>query len=125
MFRLAALLLTLVSCAAAQSYAPVNEKPPAFPREFRAAWIATIYNIDWPSSSGLSAGAQQAELRGILDKVKALKMNAVIFQVRPQCDANYLSSIEPWSPWLTGTMGQSPGYDPLAFCVREAHARCI
>jgi uncharacterized lipoprotein YddW (UPF0748 family) len=125
MFRLAALWLTLVTFASAQSYAPVNEKPPAFPREFRAAWIASIYNIDWPSTKGLSAGAQQAELRRILDKVASLKMNAVIFQVRPQCDANYQSNIEPWSPWLTGTMGQSPGYDPLAFCIREAHARGI
>ena len=52
-------------------------------------------------------------------------MNAVIFQVRPQCDAVYHSSIEPWSPWLTGTMGRSPGYDPLAFCIQEAHARGI
>ena len=125
MFRLAALLFSLVTFAAAQSYAPVDEKPPAFPREFRAAWIASIYNIDWPSTKGLSAGAQQAELRRILDKVASLKMNAVIFQVRPQCDAVYQSGIEPWSPWLTGTMGQSPGYDPLAFCVREAHARGI
>ncbi len=123
--RFAFLFLLLISGVMAQSYAPVNEKPPAFPREFRAAWIASIYNIDWPSSSGLSAGAQQAEMRNILDKVKALKMNAVIFQVRPQCDANYQSAIEPWSPWLTGTMGQSPGYDPLAFCIREAHARGI
>ncbi len=124
MFRLFVFLFGIVT-AAAQSYVPVNEKPPALAREFRAAWVATIYNIDWPSSPGLSAGAQQAELRGILDKLQSLKMNAVVFQVRPQCDALYSSSIEPWSASLTGTMGRSPGYDPLAYCIQQAHARGI
>ncbi len=123
-------LVFLISClltaiAAAQSYAPVDERPPALAREFRGAWIATIYNLDWPSSPGLSAGSQQAELRGILDKLVALKMNAVVFQVRPQCDAVYSSAIEPWSSSLTGTMGRSPGYDPLAYCIQQAHARGI
>jgi uncharacterized lipoprotein YddW (UPF0748 family) len=106
-----------------QSYAPVNERPPQLAREFRAAWIASIYNIDWPSSPGLSAETQQAELRAILDKLVALKMNAVVFQVRAQCDAVYPSAIEPWSSALTGTMGRSPGYDPLAYCIQQAHAR--
>jgi uncharacterized lipoprotein YddW (UPF0748 family) len=115
----------LTSLSHAQSYAPVTDKPPALAREFRGAWIACIYNIDWPSSPGLSAGAQQAEMRSMLDKLAALKINAVIFQVRPQGDAVYASSIEPWSTWLTGTMGRSPGYDPLAFCIKEAHARGI
>lgn len=127
MFRPIALLVSLglAALASAQSYAPVNERPPALAREFRGAWIASIYNIDWPSSSGLSAGAQQAELRGILDRVASLKMNAVVFQVRPQCDAVYSSSMEPWSSSLTGTMGRSPGYDPLAYCIQQAHARGI
>ncbi len=111
--------------ASAASYAPVAERPPQLAREFRGAWIAAVHNIDWPSARGLSAGAQQAELRAILDKVAALKMNAVVFQVRPQCDALYESAIEPWSSWLTGTMGRSPGYDPLAYCIRQAHARGI
>ena len=115
----------LADLSHAQSYAPVEDRPPALAREFRGAWIACIYNIDWPSSSGLSAGTQQAEMRGILDKIAALKMNAVIFQVRPQGDAVYSSSMEPWSSCLTGTMGRSPGYDPLAFCIKEAHARGI
>ncbi len=126
MIRLiASIALFSLAAASAQSYAPVNERPPAIAREFRAAWIASVYNLDWPSSSGLSAGSQQAELRGILDKLVALKMNAVVFQVRSQCDTIYPSSIEPWSPFLTGTMGRSPGYDPLAYCIREAHARGI
>ena len=127
MIRLAVWLLTIgmSAIATAQNYAPVNERPPQLAREFRGAWIATIYNLDWPSSPGLSSGTQQAELRGILDKLVALKMNAVIFQVRAQCDASYSSPLEPWSSSFTGRMGASPGYDPLAFCIREAHARGI
>lgn len=124
MFRLFVLLLCL-SRVSAQSYSPSDDRPPPLAREFRGAWIATIYNIDWPSSPGLSAGTQQAELRGILDKLVMLKMNAVVFQVRPQCDAVYQSSLEPWTASLTGAMGRSPGYDPLAYCIQQAHARGI
>jgi uncharacterized lipoprotein YddW (UPF0748 family) len=125
MLRTALSLLLLTHLALGQSYHPVDERPPQLAREFRAAWIATAYNIDWPSTTGLSAEQQQSEMRTILDSVKALNMNAVIFQVRPMCDALYSSSIEPWSHVLTGTMGRSPGYDPLAFCLKEAHARGI
>jgi uncharacterized lipoprotein YddW (UPF0748 family) len=125
MMRVPLISLALAGLSLAQSYTPVNDRPPQLAREFRGAWIASVHNIDWPSAKGLSAGSQQAELRTILDKVAALKMNAVVFQVRPMCDALYQSSIEPWSPWLTGTMGRSPGYDPLAFCIKEAHARGI
>ena len=108
-----------------QSFAPSKELPPAVPREFRGAWSACVYNIDWPSRKGMSAGAQQAELRSILNRMKSLNMNAILFQVRPNADAVYQSSLEPWSSWISGTMGRSPGYDPLAFCVSEAHARGI
>jgi uncharacterized lipoprotein YddW (UPF0748 family) len=126
MIRFFAFLITLgCAVAGAQSYAPINESPPPLAREFRGAWIASVYNLDWPSSPHLSAASQQAELRTMLDKLASLKMNAVIFQVRPQCDALYASSIEPWSSSLTGTMGRSPGYDPLAYCIQQAHARGI
>lgn len=118
-------LLLLTISLFGQSYGPTRERPPAVPREFRGAWSACVYNIDWPSRKGLSAASQQAELRGILNRMKAMNMNALIFQVRPNADAVYRSSIEPWSSWLTGTMGRSPGYDPLQFCVEEAHARGI
>ncbi len=120
---LLSLLLVLPLCA--QNYTPIPEKPPQLTREFRAAWVATIYNIDWPSSKGLSVASQQAEARAILDKLVSLKMNAVILQVRPHADALYSSSLEPWSPWLTGTMGKNPGYDPLAYWIQQGHARGI
>lgn len=109
----------------AQNYVPIRDTPPPITREFRAAWVAAVHNIDWPSEKGLSAAAQQAEARAILDKLVSLKMNAVILQVRPHADALYASSIEPWSPWLTGTMGKKPGYDPLAYWIQQGHARGI
>ena len=108
-----------------QNYSPSRERPPVVTREFRGAWAACVYNIDWPSRKGLSASAQKAELRAMLDQMARLKLNALIFQVRPNADAVYKSSTEPWSSWLTGTMGQSPGYDPLAYCISQAHARGI
>jgi uncharacterized lipoprotein YddW (UPF0748 family) len=99
--------------------------PPRPPREFRGLWVATVANIDWPSESGLSTTAQQQELLTILDRAAQLKLNAVIFQVRPACDAMYASTIEPWSEYLTGAMGRAPVpfYDPLAFAVEQAHRR--
>ena len=115
----------LVATATSQNYSPSRENPPTVTREFRGAWVACVYNIDWPSRKGLSAGAQQSELRGILDQMARLKMNAIIFQVRPNADALYRSRYEPWSPWLTGSMGRSPGYDPLTYCISQAHARGI
>lgn len=97
--------------------------PPPLAREFRGVWVATVSNIDWPSKPGLPADAQKAELVAILDKCKGLNLNAVVFQVRPMCDALYESKLEPWSSFLTGVQGKHPGYDPLAFAVAEAHAR--
>ena len=99
--------------------------PPPPNREFRGVWIATVINIDWPSRPGLRTEQQQAELIAILDKAVELKLNAVIFQVRPACDTLYPSSYEPWSESLSGQMGKppEPDYDPLAFAIEEAHKR--
>ena len=95
------------------------------PREFRAAWVATVANIDWPSKPGLSTEQQQAEALLLLDSAVILNLNAIIFQVRPQCDALYASELEPWSYFLTGELGKAPEpyYDPLTFWVEEAHKR--
>ncbi len=94
-------------------------------REFRAAWIATVDNIDWPSRPGLSAYEQKAEAIELLDFLKNNQFNAVILQVRPQADALYNSAIEPWSFFLTGEQGAPPEpyYDPLSFWIEEAHNR--
>lgn len=99
--------------------------PPPLPREFRGAWIASVGNIDWPSKPELTVAEQQAELLGLLDRAASLKLNAIILQVRPSCDALYNSKLEPWSQYLTGAMGKAPVpyYDPLEFAVTEAHKR--
>jgi uncharacterized lipoprotein YddW (UPF0748 family) len=109
----------------AVDYQPSVLVPPVPAREFRGLWIATVANIDWPSRPGLSTAEQKQELIAILDRASQLKFNAVIFQVRPACDAFYASRIEPWSEYLTGTMGKAPSpfYDPLAFAITEAHRR--
>ncbi len=100
---------------------------PTVEREFRAAWIATVANINWPSKPGLSTQQQQQEAIALLDLLAARNFNAAVFQVRPQCDALYASPLEPWSYFLTGTQGQAPEpyYDPLQFWVEQAHQRGI
>ncbi|WP_442854969.1 family 10 glycosylhydrolase [Burkholderia sp. MSMB1498] len=92
-------------------------------RQFRALWIASVANIDWPSREGLTLVEQQDELRKWLDDAVRLNFNAVILQVRPVSDAFWPSPFAPWSEFLTGTQGVDPGYDPLAFAVAEAHRR--
>lgn len=93
--------------------------------EFRAAWVATVANINWPSKPGLSTQEQQREAIELLDFLQAHKFNAVIFQVRPQTDALYNSKLEPWSYFLTGQQGKAPEpyYDPLEFWIEAAHDR--
>jgi uncharacterized lipoprotein YddW (UPF0748 family) len=100
-----------------------QEIPPR--HEFRAAWIATVDNIDWPSRKGLPADSQKAEFMRMLDMHEANGMNAIIMQIRPAADAFFPSSFEPWSEWLTGVQGTPPKpyYDPLTFMIAEAHRR--
>lgn len=98
---------------------------PRINREFRAVWVATVDNIDFPTSKGLSAEKQKAELIAILDLAQKLRMNAVVFQVRPMTDAVYRSKLEPWSEFVTGQMGKAQDFDPLEFLVAEAHRRGI
>ncbi|MFE1744102.1 family 10 glycosylhydrolase [Coleofasciculus sp. H7-2] len=96
-------------------------------REFRGVWVATVWNSDWPSKPGLTAAQQQAELIGILDRMQAMKMNALVLQVRPEGDAFYASQLEPWSYWLTGNQGKAPEpfYDPLEYAIAQCHKRNI
>jgi uncharacterized lipoprotein YddW (UPF0748 family) len=100
------------------------DAPPLL-REFRGVWIATVDNIDWPSKPGLPVAQQKSELLELLDLAARIRLNAVIFQVRPAADALYRSTLEPWSVYLTGRNGRAPDplWDPLAFAVEEAHRR--
>lgn len=89
--------------------------------EFRASWMTTGYGLDWPRNKTIDA--QKAELQQKLDALVVGNHNAVCLQVRSFADAIYKSSYEPWADCLTGTRGQDPGYDPLAFAIEEAHKR--
>ena len=107
------LMMNLVLCSATEPY-------------FRAAWISTVANIDWPSKEAIgNYEQQQSEMIAILDSLQATHINAVVFQVRPTADALYPSELEPWSHWLTGKQGEAANYDPLEFVCREAHKRGI
>lgn len=97
-------------------------------REMRSTWLATVWAIDWPSTTGTSSSVitkQKNELTDYLDQMVATNMTSICFQVRSMCDAMYPSSYEPWSSYLTGSRGTNPGWDPLAFCVEECHKRGI
>ncbi len=93
--------------------------------DFRAVWIATVARLDWPSSSTVSS--QKNQMITMLNTLEAYQFNAIVFQIRPSCDAFYDSPLEPWSSWLTGTEGKAPSpyYDPLQFVIEEAHQRGI
>ncbi|HLL95580.1 MAG TPA: family 10 glycosylhydrolase [Spirosoma sp.] len=94
-------------------------------REFRAVWIATVDNIDWPSRKGLSTADQQREILAMFDQQQQMGLNAVVVQIRSAADAFYAKSSEPWSEWLTGQQGLAPDpfYDPLEFMIEQAHQR--
>lgn len=88
-------------------------------REFRAAWIQCVNG----QFQGLSKDDMQRTLSYQLDELQKDGANAIIFQVRAECDALYRSSYEPWSKFLTGRQGQDPGWDPLAWMIAECHKR--
>jgi uncharacterized lipoprotein YddW (UPF0748 family) len=94
-------------------------------KEFRAVWIATVDNIDWPTKGNFNSDSQKAEFIRLLDMHQRNGMNAVIAQIRPATDAFYPSPYEPWSEWLTGKQGSPPNpyYDPLQFMIEETHKR--
>lgn len=95
--------------------------------QMRAAWIATVTNIDWPSDRNLTVEQQKKEMIVMLDSLQLLNMNAVVFQIRPSADALFVSNFEPWSQWFMGEQGKKPTpfYDPLSFLIKEAHARSM
>ncbi|MEV4259459.1 family 10 glycosylhydrolase, partial [Spirillospora sp. NPDC049652] len=92
-------------------------------RQLRGMWIATVGGTDWPTDPSRPAAEQRARFTRLLDTARAMNLNSVVVQIRPDADAFYRSPYEPWSAVLTGTPGKDPGYDVLAFMVKEAHAR--
>ncbi len=111
---------TVRAAAAAETCTASGTRPK---RQLRGVWIATVHNSDWPSKPGLTPARQRAEYVTILDNAVKRRLNAVFVQVRPESDALYRSSLEPWSKYLTGSAGRDPGWDPLPFLISEAHKR--
>lgn len=117
---LAVLATLVVSTAMAMTPSPK--------RDFRGAWLSTVWAIDWPSHRDITDEAtksQKVELRNILANYEKCNINACYFQVRGMSDAMYNSKYEPWSQYLTGKRGLAPTYDPFQFLIEEAHARGI
>ena len=106
------ILLILAGCSGVDKKASLvneREKP-----EFRGVWIASVVNINWPKTVGIGKDTrrkQKREFIKLLDEVVEMNMNAVVVQIRPTADTLYPSSFEPWSKYLTGTQGVSPGWD--------------
>ena len=100
-----------------------QQRSRALGAEFRAAWVATVNNIDWPSKKGLSSEQLRRELDAVVDRAVELRLNALVFQVRAAADAFYDSRLEPWSEWLTGVQGKAPdgGFDPLRYVIQRCH----
>lgn len=105
------------------SAAPVvleNYRPRA--REFRGVWVATVENLDFPTHR--TAAEFRRDYMKLADNIARSNFNAIIFQIRPACDAFYPSKINSWSQNLAGVDGMGiPGFDPLRFMVDEAHKR--
>ncbi|MCP9752963.1 glycoside hydrolase family 10 protein [Ferruginibacter sp. HRS2-29] len=116
--------LLLTACAVFSLYMNMKAQTPVKP-EFRAAWVATVSNIDWPSAPTINSEVQKAQFIQLLEMHKRNGMNALIVQIRPAADAFYPSPYEPWSQWLTGIQGVPPFplYDPLEFMITETHKR--
>ena len=120
------LVLILISCFLLSSWNGNAQMMATNPKnEFRAVWIATVVNIDWPKSSTDNVNKQKADFIEILDAYKKLNYNAVIVQIRSVGDAFYPTELAPWSRFLTGKEGQAPKpyFDTLAWMINETHAR--
>jgi len=94
--------------------------------EFRAVWITTAFNIDWPSSAKLTSEEQKQEFVKLLESHQSYGINAVFVQIKPSGEVFWPSKYEPWSHWLTGRQGRAPDpyYDPLQFMINENYEKC-
>ncbi|MBR5963371.1 MAG: family 10 glycosylhydrolase [Bacteroidaceae bacterium] len=123
------LCLTAEAQTAASSPSLWEESTPYTPlqkREYRAVWLTTLKNLDWPSKPGVTPAdeaRQKAELCTILDTLQAVGINTVLLQTRLRGDVIYPSLIEPFATVITGKEGRRPSYDPLEFAVAECHRR--
>ena len=109
------------------SMCPVTEAIPNYSEKMKGVWVASVYNLDYPTQPVQNVEQLKGEAINILNNVQDMGLNAVFLQVRPSADAFYESEIFPWSKYLTGTNGVAPNnsFDPLEFWIEEAHKRDI
>ncbi len=93
--------------------------------ELKGVWVSTVYNLDYPSRSGLTAEQLKQEADDIIENAASMGFNAVFFQARPCADSFFPSDIFPWSAFLSGSQGQAPdgGFDPLGYFTEKCHER--
>lgn len=121
-FRTIALMLV---CAVSFLWTAMAAQTPKASEEMRGVWVSSVYNLDYPKKPTTDSDTLKAQADEILDNCVKWGLNTVFLQVRPSSDALYPSEIFPWSKYLTGKQGIEPenGFDPLAYWVKEAHAR--
>lgn len=125
------LTLTILSLPTSKIFAWKNplplEKYQQETVEFRAAWVATVFNLDMKMQEGTNEYAIQDwknRYLAMLDTLQQFNMNAIVFQIRPANDAFYPSKYNPWSEYLAG-YGVNPGWDPLKWMIEVTHERGI
>lgn len=94
-------------------------------QQFRAAWVASVANLNFPTRPGMGRAEAVAQIRALVDTAANRGLNALMVQVRPEGDALYRTEREPWSRFLTGTQGADPGYDPLGVFIEEGGRRGV
>ncbi len=115
------ILFFIICCATA-----ISTQAYTIPREYRAVWLTTYLNLDWPlkpATTPEGAERQKQELCTMLDQFVAAGLNTVFVQARMRSTVAYTSAYEPWDEAFTGTPGKAPLYDPLAFAIEECHKR--
>lgn len=129
-YHMRRIITTLYICCitifSLSSQTPVPLIPEAPKYETRAVWLTTFNSLDWPKTKATTKSGiekQKEELCDILNHLKALNINTVLLQTRVRATTIYPSAIEPWDGSLTGSIGKSPGYDPLQFAIEECHKR--
>ncbi len=117
MKKIITLFAILIIATLTQSVIAANTDSPK--REFRGAWIQAVNG----QFMGMNESEMKHYLTNMLDELMKANINAIIFQVRVEGDALYSSPHEPWSRYISGKQGTSPGWDPLSFMVEAAHKR--
>jgi hypothetical protein len=104
--------------------------------QFRAVFVTTAYNMDWPSKPSLHRSVQRDEIATLVRRAKDLNCNVIILQVRAFGDRIY-RDCERTKPYVKDPWAQSiaygndpdprsgPQYDPQGEWINECDAAGI